>query len=358
MATPAPKPRGLARLLAWRRFVVVLIVGAFVGLLQSPAYETTPTYNVMSRTMLIGIIQLMAFGIFEQWPARLPGWIARWALQVCAVALVMPWAVFAFYVATTAPDQPFFWYDPLRRNGFFTMTTMGLLVGPWVAIVALFRHREIQLRSQSEAFALERSELERRALDARLRLLQAQVEPHFLFNTLANVRELVVAGSPRAATVLDTLIAYLRAAVPRLHEPSTTIGQELQLVRAYLTLMQLRMPDRLEFDLQADAASLELRCPPTTLLTLVENAIRHGIDPTEEGGRIDVSVELWNGRCRIRVTDTGLGLRQESEGLGTGLAALRERLALVFGRDVDVRISAMQPRGTRAEAEFPAVRPA
>jgi len=183
MSTPAPKPRGLARLLAWRRFVVVLIVGAFVGLLQSPAYETTPTYNVMSRTMLMGIVQLMAFGIFEQWPARLPGWIARWALQICAVALVMPWAVFAFYVATTAPDQPFFWYDPLRRNGFFTMTTMGLLVGPWVAIVALFRQREIQLRSQSEAFALERSELERKALDARLRLLQAQVEPHFLFNT-------------------------------------------------------------------------------------------------------------------------------------------------------------------------------
>jgi len=306
--------------------------------------------------MLIGIVALMAFGIFEQWPARLPAWIARWALQLCAVAFVIPWAVFAFYVATTGPVEPFFWHDPFRRNGFMTMTTMGLLVAPWVTIVALFRQREIQLQSQTEAFAHERSELERKALDARLRLLQAQVEPHFLFNTLANVRELVVAGSPQAATVLDTLIAYLRAAVPRLHDPGTTIGQELQLVRAYLALMHLRMPDRLQFDVQADAAALELRCPPTTLLTLVENAIRHGIDPTEEGGRIDVSVEVWNGRCRMRVTDTGLGLRQASDSLGTGLAALRERLALVFGRDVDVRIAAMEPRGTRAEAEFPAVR--
>jgi signal transduction histidine kinase len=310
----------------------------------------------MSRAMLFGVVALMAFGIFEQWPARLPGWIARWALQVGAVVLVMPWAVFAFYVATTGPDQPFFWHDSFRRNGFMVMTMMGLLVGPWVAIVALFRQREIQLQSQSEAFALERSELERKALDSRLRLLQAQVEPHFLFNTLANVRELVVAGSPQAATVLDTLIAYLRAAVPRLHDPSTTIGQELQLVRAYLTLMQMRMPDRLQFDVQADAAALDLRCPPTTLLTLVENAIRHGIDPSEEGGRVDVSVEAWNNRCRVRVTDTGLGLRQGSEGLGTGLAALRERLALVFGPEVDVRIAAMEPRGARAEAEFPAVR--
>jgi LytS/YehU family sensor histidine kinase len=224
-------------------------------------------------------------------------------------------------------------------------------------VAALFRQREIQLKTQAEAFDMQRSELERKALDSRLRLLQAQVEPHFLFNTLANVRELVVAGSPQAATVLDTLISYLRAAVPRLHEQATTIGQEVQLVRAYLELMHLRMPDRLQFDVQADAAALELRCPPTTLLTLVENAVRHGIDPSEEGGRIDVHVELWDGRVRVRVTDTGLGLRASEGGLGTGLAALRERLELVFGRDVQVRIAALAPHGVRAEAEFPAVRP-
>ncbi len=356
MSTPAPKPRGFARLFAWQRFVCVLAVGAAMGLLQSPAYESTPTYNVMSRAMLIGVVALMAFGIFEQWPARLPPWMARWCLQVCAVVFVIPLAVFVFYVVTTAPDQTFFWLDKSRRNGFMTMTTTALLAAPWVAIVALFRQREIQLRSQSEAFAFERSELERKALDSRLRLLQAQVEPHFLFNTLANVRELVVAGSSQAATVLDTLIAYLRAAVPRLHDPATTIGQELQLVRAYLALMHLRMPDRLQYDVQADAAALDLRCPPTTLLTLVENAVRHGIDPSEEGGRIDVIVELWDGRCRMRVSDTGLGLREAQGGLGTGLASLRERLALVFGPKVDVRIAAMDSHGVRAEAEFPAVR--
>jgi signal transduction histidine kinase len=356
MATSPPKPQGLARLFAWQRFVVVFIAGALAGLLQSPAYETTPAYNVVARAMLIGLAPLMAFGIFEQWPARLPGWIARWALQLCAVAFVVPWAVLAFYLLTTDPTMPHFWQDRFRLNGFMTMTTMGLLIAPWVAIASLFRQRELQLKSQAESFALERSELERKALDSRLRLLQAQVEPHFLFNTLANVRELVVAGSPQAATVLDTLIAYLRAAVPRLHDTSTTIEQELQLVRAYLTLMHMRMPDRLQFDVQADPAALDLRCPPTTLLTLVENAVRHGIDPSEEGGRIDVRVELWDGRCRVSVADTGLGLREASGGLGTGLAALRERLALVFGRDVQVRIAPMHPRGVRAEAEFPAVR--
>jgi signal transduction histidine kinase len=357
MDTPAQRPTGLAGLFAWRRFVVVLTIAGLMGLLQSPVYVSTAVYSVVGRAMLIGVVGLIAFGIFEQWPAQLPGWVARWVLQVCAVAFVMPVSVFALYIAMTTPDMPHFWKDPLRLSGFGTMTMMGLLVGPWVAVAALFRQREIQLKTQAEAFDLQRSELERKALDSRLRLLQAQVEPHFLFNTLANVRELVVAGSPQAAAVLDTLIAYLRTAVPRLHEQATTIGQEVQLVRAYLELMHLRMPDRLQFEVQADAGALELRCPPTTLLTLVENAVRHGIDPSEEGGRIDVRVELWDGRVRVRVTDTGLGLRASEGGLGTGLAALRERLELVFGRDVQVRIAALDPHGVRAEAEFPAVRP-
>jgi LytS/YehU family sensor histidine kinase len=268
----------------------------------------------------------------------------------------MPFAVATLYAVMTTPDMPHFWKDPQRLNGFAVMTMMGLLVGPWVAVASLFRQRELQFRTQAQAFELQRSELERKALDSRLRLLQAQVEPHFLFNTLANVRELVVSGSPKAATVLDTLIAYLRTAVPRLHEEGTTIGQEVQLVRAYLELMHLRMPDRLQFDVQADTAALELRCPPTTLLTLVENAIRHGIDPSEEGGRIDVRVRVRDGRCRAEVIDTGVGLRRPGDSLGTGLSTLRERLQLAFAGDATVHLTPLEPHGVCAEIEFPAQR--
>jgi sensor histidine kinase YesM len=227
-------------------------------------------------------------------------------------------------------------------------------LAPWIAVAALFRQRDFAARSQALAFDLERSELERKALDARLRLLQAQVEPHFLFNTLANVRELVVAGSSQASEVLDSLIAYLRAAVPRLHEPATTLEQELQLVRAYLELMYMRMPDRLQFDLQVDAAALQLHCPPTTLLTLVENAVRHGIDPSEEGGKIVVRVKMQDGRCHCEVTDTGAGLQRAVGGLGTGLATLLERLQLVFDGDAQLRLAALHPHGARAELDFPA----
>jgi LytS/YehU family sensor histidine kinase len=233
---------------------------------------------------------------------------------------------------------------------------VGVLFAPWMALGAMVRQRDALARHQALSFQLERSELERQALDARMRLLQAQVQPHFLFNTLANVRALVRAGSPQAPAVLDSLIAYLRAAVPRLDEPSTTLAQEIELVRAYLELMHMRMPDRLQFTLHADAAAAGLRCPPMTLLTLVENAVRHGIDPSEEGGRIEVSVTLREGRCFARVIDTGVGLRHADDGLGTGLSTLRERLHLAFGGDSQLRLSGLVPHGVCAEVEFPAQR--
>ena len=153
-----------------------------------------------------------------------------------------------------------------------------------------------------------------------------------------------------------SLIAYLRAAVPRLHDPATTLSQELHLVRAYLDVMQMRMPDRLQFALRFDEEAAGLRCPPMTLLTLVENAVRHGIDPSEEGGRIDVDVQLRGDRCLVRVTDTGVGLRSAGNGLGTGLSTLRERLQLAFGGDAQLRLTEVAPHGVCAELNFPARR--
>jgi LytS/YehU family sensor histidine kinase len=228
-----------------------------------------------------------------------------------------------------------------------------MLVAPWTALVAIVRQKEALVRDQQLRFALERSELERQALDARLHLLQAQVAPHFLFNTLANVQALVDAGSPHASTLLRSLTAYLRAAVPSLRDSSATIDRELQLVRPYLELMQMRMPDRLQYAMNVDPSTRDVRCPPTILLTLVENAVRHGIDPSEEGGRIDVDVARRGERCVIRVADTGAGLRQSST-LGTGLTTLRERLRLIFGDTAHLHLTHNSPRGAVVEIDMPA----
>ena len=353
---PAPH-RGVALALGWRRFVLAIGVSAIWGLILSNGFSGAHPVQVMTRVMLVGVVALLAFGLFEQWPRRLPRWLARWALQVLGVAVSIPLTVFAIYTVLSLSDQQPFWHDSQRIQGFMIIMMTSLLLAPWIAVAALFRKSEFTARSQALAFELERSELERRALDARMRLLQAQVEPHFLFNTLANVRELVDQGSAQASSVLASLIAYLRAAVPRLHEPATTLGQELELVRAYLELMHMRMPDRLQFTLHADDAALPLVCPPMTLLTLVENAVRHGIDPSEDGGRIEVRVRVRDGRCRAEVIDTGVGL-QASDRPGTGLSNLRERLQLAFGGDAEVRIGSFEPRGVWAEMEFPARRSA
>ncbi|HZW51408.1 MAG TPA: histidine kinase, partial [Rudaea sp.] len=341
-ATTATTPGGFARLLAWRRLKVTLIACTIIGLLLMPGW--TASYAVLfGRLYFIGTCLVLAFGLFERWPAQLPAWLARWALQVVGVAFFVPIAVWTAYTLTTLGDATVWWHDRDRLIGFSSMTAMGLLLAPWIAMAALYRQVSGAAQRQALGFELERSEFERKALDARLRLLQAQVEPHFLFNTLANVRELVDSGSPQASAVLGHLIAYLRAAVPRLHETATTLGQEIELVRAYLEVMHMRMPDRLQFVLHADAAALALFCPPMTLLTLVENAVRHGIDPSEEGGRIDVDVSRRGVRCAISVADSGVGLQQAGAGLGTGLSTLRERLALFFGSEATLRLSALEP---------------
>ena len=348
MARPAA-----ARGKEWRRLVVPLALAVGFGLLLGTHWESGMA-SVLLRTVALALIGTLVFGLFERWPRRLPAWLARWTLQVAGVGVAMPLSTLAIYLLSTRPGAPPFWQAPERLEGFMILTFLGLLLAPWTALGALVRQREALARHQALRFELERSELERQALDARLHLLQAQVAPHFLFNTLANVQALVDSGSPQASPVLRSLIAYLRAAVPLLHDPVATLGQEVGLVRAYLELMHTRMPDRLRYELRVDDAALALRCPPTTVLTLVENAVRHGIDPAEDGGTIEVEVQRRGDRCTIRVLDGGVGLREGQQGLGTGLATLRERLRLMFGGEASLRVTAREPSGVCAELEMPA----
>lgn len=336
-----------------RRVAVALTMSIGVGLLMMSVWRSSAS-SLFLRTIILGLSATAAFGLFEAWPRSLPQWLQRWALQVVAVGALMPVTTLLIYILSTPQSAPPFWKDPDRMNGWTHLTFAAILLAPWTALAAVVRQKEAFARDQKLAFALERSELERQALDARLHLLQAQVAPHFLFNTLANVQALVEAGSPHAPAVLRSLTAYLRAAVPLLHESAATIERELQLVRPYLELMQMRMPDRLQYAMNVDQRALNVRCPPTTVLTLVENAVRHGIDPSEEGGRIDIDIERRGERCVVRVTDTGAGLHESANSLGTGLTTLRERLQLIFGDAAQLRLTCGAPRGVAVEVDIPA----
>jgi signal transduction histidine kinase len=330
------------RIFAWSRLRFTWAVSAAFGVLMGIANgDRTALPADVLRAMFVGTALLLVFGWLERWPKRLPTWMPRTVFRLLGIVLVLPLA------AALASKHN----DP---HSFGALFVSGLLFGPWIAIGAILRQRDARAKDQAFAFELERSEFERRESDARLRLLQAQVEPHFLFNTLANVQALVDSGSPQASKVLTSLIAYLRAAVPRMHSQTTTLATEVDLARAYLDLMQMRIPDRLQYVIHLDPAAARLNCPPMTLLTLVENAVRHGIDPSEAGGRIEVDIWIRDDRSVVRVKDTGVGLKSASRGLGTGLSNLRERLQLAFGGASQLTLTEVAPHGVCAEISFPA----
>jgi signal transduction histidine kinase len=340
----------------WRRFVadltltrVAWTVGAALAaaLLLAPIFA--PSWLVVfSRTLVVALAILLAYTAAGQWRgAPLP----RWGVQVVAVVLVTPLATLAVYAVAVGGDVSLM-FGHERVSGMLFIGACALALGLVIGLGAIVREREAQANAQALQFALERETLQRQAADAKLAVLQSQVEPHFLFNTLANVQALVESGSPRAAPVLGSLIAYLRAALPQLHEGAPTLAREEALVRAYLELMQMRMPDRLQFDLSIDPVLRALRVPPMTLLTLVENAVRHGIDPSETGGRIDVGAERNAEGARLWVRDTGRGL-DEHRPPGTGLANLRERLAVAYGDRATIALSGVQPHGVLAEIRLP-----
>ena len=192
--------------------------------------------------------------------------------------------------------------------------------------------------------------------DLRLGVLQAQVEPHFLFNTLASVRALVRQDPAQAEATLDALVDFLRATIPKLREDCglhATLGQQLALCSSYLALMQVRMGGRLTYDVRAYEALRAVPFPPSLLITLVENAIKHGIEPRPGPGRIEIDAVRDGDALRVQVRDDGAGL-QPGLSTGVGLANVREQLAARYGaRAAFVLSPAAEGRGVCAEIRVP-----
>mgnify|MGYP001297415570 CR=1 FL=1 len=205
----------------------------------------------------------------------------------------------------------------------------------------------------------QKAEAEKRAAEAQLRLLQAQMEPHFLFNTLAHVQALVASDPPRAGDVLAAFTDYLRATLGTLRRDDTTLGAELALAEAYLRLLQGRMEDRLRFSIRADARARDAVLPPLMLQPLVENAVQHGLEPTLDGGEVRIEARVDGDALQVTVSDDGRGLdapagRGARAGNGVALANLRERLRARHGDAAALTLERLQP-GTRATLRLPYV---
>ena len=196
--------------------------------------------------------------------------------------------------------------------------------------------------------------LKRQVVEAKMAAMQAQVEPHFLFNTLASIDHLIEVDPPRASLMQKNLIALLRASMPAMREKATDLGRELEVVRPYLEILKVRMQDRLRAEVIVPEGLVSADFPPMMLQSLVENAIKHGLEPKAEGGSLTVSAEVVHGKLAVTVADTGVGFaRAPTAGTGTGLNNIRERLKLIYGDAAELRIAENSPSGTRVTIVVP-----
>jgi sensor histidine kinase YesM len=195
---------------------------------------------------------------------------------------------------------------------------------------------------------------EKRAAEAQLRLLQGQIEPHFLFNTLATVLSLIERDPPKARRTLESFVDYLRASLGEMRRDASTLRGEIELSRAYLQLMQERMDTRLRYSIDVDARLHDQPLPPLLLQPLVENAIHHGLEPKVEGGTLRISATRNGTHLLLAVRDDGVGLDHtpRRKGNGVALVNLRERLATRYGSGASLQLTALQP-GTLAELRLP-----
>ena len=244
--------------------------------------------------------------------------------------------------------------EPLRMAGYLGVSLVPIL---FTLVVGGLGLHSFSTREQLAREAAARSEAQRLAVESQLRLLRAQLEPHMLFNTLANLRSLLREDVDRAESMIDQLIVYLRSALAASQTESVSLSREFTQLRAYLDIMALRMGPRLFFRLELPAALEAITVPPMLLQPLVENAIKHGLEPKVGAGSIEVAARATAAGIEIRISDSGLGLPADEgggpAGTGYGLQHVRERLLAVYGTAARLSLERRQPSGVSAVVFLP-----
>ena len=240
-------------------------------------------------------------------------------------------------------------------GGIFKLPTLAffLIVASFIIKVVAGGKRRADLTASQATLRAETEQLERTVLEARMEALQAQIEPHFLFNTLASIDQLIQTDPPRASKMQQSLIRYLRSAMPQMREGSRpTLGQQVSLSSAFLEIMAVRMEERLQPVMSVPEGLKSAAFPSMVLQTLVENAVKHGLEPKAEGGRLEISAEIIDGQLAVHVLDTGRGFMPTGDG-GVGLANIRERLKAMYSGRAELIITMPPAGGTCATIKVP-----
>jgi signal transduction histidine kinase len=334
--------------------VAVVLTGLFIGF--NPRIQLWPAFwQTWVISQCIGFSVQLLGDRFGAW--AVPRGFAQWraptrALSIITVVMV---AISIGYIAGFALTGRNF-LAMVAANPRFAISQFvvaGLALLTWLLIsraqAAQLRREADLARADAQAQALQRQ-----AADAELRALQAQIEPHFLFNTLANAIALVDYQPQQAKRLLERFNEHLRATLAASRRTHTSLGDELQLLEGYLELMQMRMGRRLSYAIDVPEALRNLPFAPLLLQPLVENALAHGLEPKVEGGHIGVSAQRHGQRVRITVADTGLGMAAPaSKGNGLGVTNVRQRLQALRGASASLNV---QPHaeGCAATLEFDA----
>lgn len=329
-----------------------LILGWLLGgarFLEAGWSRVVPPFYVTS--LIIGCVVHVLYTAIERWaPQRFIDWTngePTAGVSAFFAATSITGVLFGLFLAREVMGGLPGWerVDWNPQRSWVSFGTVGLLMSVIWGMWAWAEWSERQLKLQAK--------------EAELKLLQAQIEPHYLFNTLANVRSLIDCAPTAAGELLDAFTDHLRASLNLMRADSIPLAQELDMVGHYLRLMQLRMCERLSFRIEADETARHVRVPPLLLQPLVENAIHHGLECSVEPGEIVVRASVHQGRLRISVEDDGVGLdaarpaRAVRKGHGVATQNIRERLRARWGDSARLTLQPRQPRGAIATLDLP-----
>jgi len=240
-----------------------------------------------------------------------------------------------------------------QEYGFALRILFGTIL--FGSVITYFWHSHykiIKTQTMAHEERIKRLSSEKEVAEANLKLLQAQIEPHFLFNTLSNILSLLDTDLEKGKSMLTDLTRYLRASLPKIRKEKATMGEEMALIRDYLKIFQVRMGHWLKVRMDLPDHLKEAVFPPMLLQPMVENAVKHGLEPKVDGGMVSISVSKDGDCLRLEVADTGLGLRPDG-GPGTGLTNVKERLSTLYGEKGKLILEENMPSGLKAIIEIP-----
>lgn len=329
----------------WRLLWTLVFNSLIAAFLTAIGYGGPFVVNVVFAQC----IGLSIFAMIELVPfRRLDGTRLAAAVAVAVALGALTGVLLALLITGVADERT---RAPLTV--FLQTVVIALVFGAIAGYYFFSRERLLRTRTSLQRQELLRLEAERDRAATELRLLRAQVEPHMLFNSLAHVQSLIDSNPELGKRMLGHLIGYLRSALTHARQPRALLGEEIRLLEHYLAVYRLRTGERLDYRIDVPDALRTAVLPPMLLQPLVENAIRHGIEPAVAGGEVRITATGADGRLSLVVSDSGAGFGSAAGGTGTGLANLRERLAALYGDEARLRLVERQGGGVEARLELP-----